>query len=314
VKTDRSEVNVALNFNDGFIMPGMVSIYSFAKHNSGKGCRINMHILYSDISEKNRKRIEKLVGIFDDLTLNFIYVDDAMFSGFCLPKIRNIPYETYYKILLPRLLEEKTKVMYIDADTLTRCFVLDMYNDLNLEDVYIAGVQNAGVFRRSTQHLADIGLSEKDNYINAGQFIMNLELLRIDKKMEKMFDDAKNSHIHMEFVDQDLLMRALHKKTIYLSRQYNFTWADMQDFPNALEDVKMAHFNGSRKPWNIGTDLTLPFYQEWVDTRSEIEKLLFPTYRIKRIMRYGRFFSRFLVRIKQSISLRTRVKILLKKM
>lgn len=166
-----------------------------------------------------------------------------------------------YRLLLPDLLPEYDKVLYIDCDMIFRNNLAELYRSFDLQDNYLAGVFEATLDFQH-KHMQYIGC-EPGKYINSGLLLMNLAQLRKDNMVEKFLEAAKAEGL--EFPDQDVLNQHCKGKIIGLPPYWNsirsfllpqyktfflkyYTdqdWRDVQRNGN-------VHYTGA-KPWNSFT-------------------------------------------------------------
>src|SRR5690606_6393201 len=122
-----------------------------------------------------------------------------------------------YRLLLPELLPELEKVIYIDCDVLVRNNLAKVYSEIELGNNYLAGVFEA-TLDFQLPHMEAIGC-KPGSYINSGFLVMNLELLRRDNMTSK-FIEASKEHC-WEFPDQDVLNKLCRERVLGLSPYYN---------------------------------------------------------------------------------------------
>lgn len=93
-----------------------------------------------------------------------------------LPITERYPQVVWFRVLLPELLPDVDRVLYLDADTLVLQSLLPLWQ-LDLSGRPLAAVQD--VISPAHAHVpADIGLASADDYFNSGVLLMNLAEMR----------------------------------------------------------------------------------------------------------------------------------------
>ncbi len=122
-----------------------------------------------------------------------------------------------YRLLLPDLLPQYDKVLYIDCDMIFRNDLSELYYNLDLADNYMAGVFEA-TLEVQQAHMQAIGCMP-GTYINSGLLLMNLKQLRTDGMVAKFLEAAKEEGL--EFPDQDVINQLCKGRTVGLHPSWN---------------------------------------------------------------------------------------------
>ena len=257
-------INIALNFNDDYMLPALVSIYSL--FNSNKEENIHVYILESNICEANKNKILKLTSIFDHKTIEFVKVDRDLLKKFPLTERRKeIPYETYYKIFLAEKLTNIDKIIYIDSDVLVVDEIRSLW-DTDVEEMYCAGVFDGFIeFDDSGHKESVLKMTENAQYINWGLAVMNLKKIREERKTEEAINLAEKYET-LKYVDQDILNQVFQGGIKYIDMMYNFAGWNMRTYPDRINTAKILHFTGRKKPWHVN-NYEHPYfniYQEYI--------------------------------------------------
>ncbi|KGE14153.1 glycosyltransferase family 8 protein [Sphingobacterium deserti] len=181
-----------------------------------------------------------------------------------------------YRLLLPDLLPQYDKILYIDCDMIFRNDLSVLYRTVDLEDNYMAGVFEATLPEQRV-HMEAIGC-KPGTYINSGLLFMNLNQLRADKMVGKFLEAAKVEGL--EFPDQDVINQLCKGRIVGLPPFWNSirTFLLPQYKASFLrfyteEDWRMVqsqgnvHYTGP-KPWNrftVAFDLWWTFYDQLPD-------------------------------------------------
>lgn len=135
-------------------------------------------------------------------------------------KIEHITTPTYYRLSLPELLKDEEKCIYLDSDIIVRGDLQSLF-DIQLGDCYLGGVLSEGIQedRIYARELCKrIGLKNVSTYINAGVLLLNLELLRKDKMVERWNELVPKS---FPAQDQDILNLTCFGRIRIIKLKYN---------------------------------------------------------------------------------------------
>ena len=169
-------IPIAMALDDGYTHTTIVAITSIMK-NSFKKTKYNYYIMIPpDFSIINQRKLKNLEEKYQKYSINFI----NMTHNFIYNKVRLSSYITtpsYYRLILPDLLPHLEKIIYLDGDILS--FV-------DLKEMYIIDMENL-YFRGFLDILNDPFNRQSDIYICAGVLLINLEELRKDDMVNKMY-------------------------------------------------------------------------------------------------------------------------------
>jgi lipopolysaccharide biosynthesis glycosyltransferase len=222
----------------------LVSMYSILKHNKG----VKFYVLQSDMTARNKALLKKLVSNKGQVIT--VHVDESKFSG-----IKNdntiLPLQSFYRLLIPELLVNQDRCLYVDIDTLCLANLSDLY-EMPLDDFWVAGVNDGaikaeqdGIFYEWYKKFAG-----STTYINAGILLMNLKKLNQDNKADELLRTAKNKHkiFHKSdiYADQTVLNIILKGGIKLLPEEYNQLALAPQNYDHM---PKIIHFAGHHKPF-----------------------------------------------------------------
>ncbi|HEM4051642.1 TPA: hypothetical protein U1W10_001668 [Streptococcus suis] len=101
-----------------------VTLYSIAKHLPNQS--LDVHILSEDISRDHKENLEKLAASYPTLTLHLINVEKYSLNNIQLSD-DGLPHSAYYRFLLPDLLPDIDKVIYLDVDILVKKSIVSLW-------------------------------------------------------------------------------------------------------------------------------------------------------------------------------------------
>lgn len=114
-------MDIVYCINNNYVPYIEVSICSLLENN--KEHNINIHILINDISNENKKCLQNLVQKYNQKII-FHIVDDSPLNA--LKDTWSI--YIWYRILIPDILINVNKCLYLDADTLIVGDIYDLFN------------------------------------------------------------------------------------------------------------------------------------------------------------------------------------------
>ena len=223
--------------------------------------------------------LDEIINKLDPLSsLRFIKVDNIYSEAY---ETRNISTATYLRFLLPSLLPDISKIIYMDVDLIVNGDLCELWNT-DISNHYLAGVkadtnllESWSWLQENYEYWSDMEFI-KGRYINAGLLFMNLELLRKNALYERW---NKLVNREFRFQDQDIINLTCHEGVtfeekeenkcknkdmiMYLPPKYNFmAFMDDQYIDSLInegiysaEDAKYATMNpigihyAGKKPW-----------------------------------------------------------------
>lgn len=254
-------LNVLYSLDDNFINYTKTSMLSLL--NSSKEF-VNFYLLTSSevICEKDFDVLRKV----RDCNIKLVFVPESKYKFLESRKMfQHLSVATYFRHFASELIEDVSKAVYIDSDTL---IVSDINNILN-ENVgsfeYVRGVED--VASEKKMKLWDI-----NRYINAGVLLMNLDYARKDlnefyEKIAYFYQRFGNKTISG---DQDMLNFVFRPKYIpfrynlyhpFFNKQFVPTSCSQDVYYEECKTPVVIHFVGSRKPWI--NDVNHPYKGLW---------------------------------------------------
>jgi lipopolysaccharide biosynthesis glycosyltransferase len=178
-----------------------------------------------------------------------------------LPTLPRIGPETWFRVLLPELIPDVDRVLYLDADLL----VVDDLEPLwttDLDGYYVGAVSNVPEPWLANR-AAELGLPANVTYFNAGVLLLNLAAMRADHCTERLLSYGHSQARNLVMSDQDALNAVLGHKKRTLHPRWNcmnsvyFMEEAKRIFPEnqvaeAVSEPAILHFEGPdfAKPWH----------------------------------------------------------------
>ena len=240
------------------------------KDNSEPKHKYDIIILESEITKHKKNLIKKKYNS-NNFSVRFLHIDDNAFpvdiGQICEHK--HFSKETFYRILLPSLIPDYSKIVYIDVDILILSDIYNLYNtDLNGNTIgaCMDAIMNGWIKAESymNNHLKNV-LKLKDirKYFQAGVMLFDCDKFRNNNCETKLLEMMKVTH--METADQCILNKCFNNDVELLDLSWNYEnecsthkrtgWVSLMDsdilerYMKARQNPKIIHYVGSEKPW-----------------------------------------------------------------
>lgn len=245
-------INVCFSTDNNYAQHCAVAITSLLL-NTKTNKNIDIYILNDgSLSRKNRYKISSLSSFKSGTQITFLDVNKSLFKDFPILTETHFTEAIYYRYIIPNLLNNLSKVIYLDSDIIFKADINDLYI-YNLQNNYIAAVQD--IIGRENQKRLE--LNSGKYYCNSGILLMNLDSLRENNIPEKLQDWTIANKDSVKWPDQDAINVVLEDKILYLGLAWNFQYflddSEMdfnpEEFERAKQNPKIVHYIGYIKPW-----------------------------------------------------------------
>lgn len=267
-------------------MPMAVMLHSLCRH-LPETTRLKLYLLYSDISPRLRRRVEScLRNQCPNVSVRWLKPNAERFEGALVSG--HVSIVAYYRLLLPTLLPDVERILYLDCDLLIRKSIVPLWEIGAHSTSPIHAVQGFGApyagDRFGIPDHASHGIPANAPCFNSGVMLMNLETWRRDgwtEKVLKHLPDSDSSRFAL--FDQYALNIAFYQHWGALDPTWNrmntierfAAWEDTE-FKRSLEsrhqelldDPAIVHFTGPHKPW-VRSARRHRFSGEYVDAMEE---------------------------------------------
>ena len=231
---NKQKIHISMSLDNNLVYPTLVSMTSAcANNNENQNILVYYLLLSHDFNKAN-------IEIFESLKLNYsveihYYIIPPRFR-----RLRRWTSETdciYYKLLLPILLPNLKRIIFLDGDTLIYKDLSDMYN-LDFNGNYVLG------YPFHIKH--NIGGWEKKivNYINVGVMLINIEKI-IEKNIDfaLLYFSAKNNEI-LFFPEQDGINVFLYPNVGLLPLRYGlYLFGNISIYQNIVKKYVKVKIN-----------------------------------------------------------------------
>ena len=236
---------------------------------------VTVHIFHdSTLTNENRDKFSYLTGRYDQF-VKFYNVEKLCAEDFSKMKKDNPQLLTnkrftigmMFRLFIPQILpNEIDKVIYLDADIIVNMNLKELYQ-IEIEDKYLAVVTSNSIAKKKHTHtsrnLCVMGFVEPDDYFNSGVLLMNLNILRGEKKrimdgINFIGSDSRNTHF-----DQDVLNYCFSNRTLKLPIRFNNSVSYARGQKETSLEPKIYHYLGSNYK-SFGMDMSDPFNRLWM--------------------------------------------------
>ena len=254
--------------DDGYAPFLAVALQSLIE-NSSKNYYYSIKILYTNINEQNKKKINKYktdnVNIeFVDLNYYIEEVKDKLYTRDYYTKT------TYFRLFIPDLYPQYDKALYLDSDIVVLGDIAELYNT-NIKGNLVAAVpddviQTIPIFSEYAEKV--VGVANYKNYFNAGILLMNLDEFRRMKFQDKFLYLLETVKFTVA-QDQDYLNRLCKGRVTLVDKTWNRMPINMEGINE--KDIKIIHYNLSYKPWHFDNILYQEYFWKYAE-KTEFAK------------------------------------------
>ncbi|MEM8493790.1 MAG: glycosyltransferase family 8 protein [Planctomycetota bacterium] len=259
-------IELAFAVNQKMAMPLGVVLEGVLRH-LNPASRAQLHVLADGLSSDARDRLTRVVhGHGRRHAIDFLDTSSERIDA--LPEVRHLSRATYLRLLLPELLPDVGRVLYLDADLLVGRDVEELYR-IDLAGFPVGAV--ASLWGETLDDPRAIPYCTADDCVpadaplfNAGVLLMDLDAWRRDDLAARMISFLERYADRLVCADQDAINAVLAHRIAILSPHWNLVAASphyLARIPDAaLRDQVAAwlaepnapvimHYVGRHKPW-----------------------------------------------------------------
>lgn len=262
-------IPVVLSSDERIFFSVAAVIVSMAEH-AVEGTSYDVRVLCAgDVPEADRRRMCSIADRYQNVSVACIDMKDTYAA---IRKTHDyVNHVSAYRMLIPELLPEYDRALYIDTDVIVRDDLSELF-ETDLDGAYIGGVvslTNQTSRREAVAIQAE--LPEMDWYVNTGVLLMDLAAIRRDGIAEKWqaflgkFEGSVDQHI-LNHVCRGRIAFLPLRYNVYLSALGLYTdgtahvFASPKEVREAYENPAIFHFSLRTKPWDY---YDLPLAHEW---------------------------------------------------
>ena len=271
---NKPTIPVFFTLDDNYIPFFAVAIQSLID-NSSKENNYEIRVIYADsnISQQNQTKIKNK---YEKENISIEFVDVKLLLEKIQDKLYTRDYysnATYYRLLIPDLYPELDNAIYLDSDMVVLADIGTLYN-IDMEDNLLAAVPDGAVqtvppFQEYVEKV--VGLSNYNNYFNAGMLLMNLDELRKYKFQEKFLYMLSTVKFKVA-QDQDYLNRICKGRVKVLENAWNTMPGGILE--ENKDNIKIIHYNLSYKPWHFDNIMYQDYFWQYAKKTDFYEDIL----------------------------------------
>lgn len=227
-------------------------------------------VLMTEISEENQKTLTELVSPKPNFSIRFVNVGTLVYGYKFFteadPTNTKFSEEIYYRVLVPSLMANYSKVIFCDADLLFLDDIAKLITDYDISESLVGAVRDyegiatcyAKSYERTRYRINELQLTNFGDYFNSGLLVMNIKLFNELFTANYLLDFAVSKN--WQQFDQDVFNYLCKDKVTIIDACWNFL-EDIEGYFHRLPEKlfneylssekspKVIHFAGRRKPW-----------------------------------------------------------------
>lgn len=288
VRSNNKIIPIALATDERYLAPTLVAVRSIAL-TSNDIYNYKIFIL----SEKKlgffaERSLLSVVNKHNNIQIAFLTVGEKLGSLKLSLEgpVKGVTATTYLRFLLPDLLPDIQKIIYLDVDTVVLSDIAELF-DVELGKCYIGGVRDIVGWENKKERCAELNVPDIDHYVNAGVLLMDLDGFRRDNLSDTLLCTARKKTY--PYNDQDIINSICygrifcipHKFNVvvdYLNNPMNISKELNIDYLKETEKPIILHYAGRTKPWYLPNDECSLFWWGIVNSFNIQTKLPFKLY------------------------------------
>lgn len=267
IQPEGNVIPIVLAVNQKYIPILHVCVQSILDH-IGRRVRYCLYIFHTDITATSQEEFQQHFAR-DNVEISFINVEERV-ARHTLQAKEHITTETFYRFLIPDILKDYPKVVYLDCDVIVCRDIAELYHT-QMDSTLVAAVVDADFAGQCSREDSEmlkycrevLGLEDPYQYFQAGILVMNVQEMKKQLSVEKLFEMA-DTGIY-KYSDQDILNITCKGRVTYLDMSWNLL-TDCNHFrrdqvichaprpireayEKAREHPYIIHYAGFMKPW-----------------------------------------------------------------
>lgn len=260
-------MNIVYASNDNYARHLAVSMLSLFDRNRRER-QLTVWVISMGITPESAGKLESIAARYGR-EVHFLELADmkAQFAGEI--DTRGFDISAMGRLFVGRLLPETVeRVLYLDCDTVVAQPVMELWRT-DLRGRLLGAVMEPTIYKAVKK---EIGLTEKDMYVNSGVLLIDLKRWRQTGAERKLLDFYEREGGNLFACDQDTINGALKGQILPLPPKYNFfpnyryfsykelvkhepVYADAvkeEELRDAKRHPVIIHYAGDERPWYAG--------------------------------------------------------------
>ena len=284
-----SIVSLAIAFTPNYFVPAAAMLRSLLDVSTG-----DFEVICLVTEEIPERMQEKLVRLGEGrLRFRYLPLKGRLEGIYTDPRYTEA---ASFRLLLPELLPEYEKVVYIDCDVIVRQDIGRLFRETHLGDNWLGVVFEAPIEQQAERFRA-LGCDPR-RYFHSGFLLMTLARMREEKVSDKLLEACRVPYL--EFPDQDALNQVCQGHVLPLSPLYNgirtffipkyrpdFERQYGKDLWAEVQKHATIHYTGG-KPWQLFTVQFAAWWQVYNALPDEIRAEWTPAAKMVRFWKWYR--------------------------
>lgn len=242
--TEASTINIVY-LSDGYSSNLLEASVRSVLDNSDKNDKFNFYILSGNINNLTKSRLENLLKnkSAEKYRMQFIDIDLSKYSQSDI-NFQATPY--YLKIILPELLPNVDKAIFIDTQNIVMKSLHDTWN-IDLGSKYAAVVPDLNAHIENEEFLSNSGVSQNiyseiSKFFTTSFMVLNLKEIR-NAKLSEQFKKESISKKHYLQNDLGILNKLFHNNVTYLPLNTNISYKLLTAKKSLISKYKLGEYN-----------------------------------------------------------------------
>lgn len=232
-------INIVFSSDNNYAQFMGVAICSIFE-NKKEDYLIDIYVLDGGIKEDNKIKLKVLEDRYN-FKINYIKIDTDFFKDFFIS--RQITQASYYRIIIPDLLPNISKIIYLDCDIVVINDIYELFN-INIDNYYFAAVDEENYIPEKFKKLK---IPKYEPYFNAGVMLINLDKWRKNNISKKLTEYIIFMNNKLDAHDQDAMNAVLYGKWLPIEKKYNYMTSFRHKY-SSEENIHIIHYI-EIKPW-----------------------------------------------------------------
>lgn len=280
---DKNNITLVLASSDYYV-PYLATMIKSIIDNASESNNYDINVLESAISKDNKRLVKSMIEDKKNISIRFYNVNRKM-DGINLKAGGHISVETYFRLLIPEIFINYSKVLFLDSDMTVHTDIAELFNE-NIKGYTVAAAYDqciAAFYNGSDKSFLPyckniLKLEDHHDYFQAGVMLLNLDRFRERYTREEVFEIATSRQF--TYVDQDIMNSLCRGEVKHLDLSWNvfpnmgsYTHKFMpnylrKEYENARDNIKICHHTGPVKPWTNPCADYLMTYKFWSIART----------------------------------------------
>jgi lipopolysaccharide biosynthesis glycosyltransferase len=255
-----SPIHVACAVNRRYLPHAAAMLASLFESNPDESFAIYLFV-DADVGQQEQQRITEFVAAHGH---TLACRESHSNIPAAVPVTERFSAAAWFRVLLPDLLPDLSRVLYLDVDLLVLRPIRSLWEQ-DLDGYYVAAVNNPLYPQMDKKPVLSLGLASVAEYFNSGVLLMNLARCRQDNVAERVFSLAIERPEITRFADQEPLNAALYGGVRLLppvwnvqNQFYDLSLRELQQMGFERKEIvelrarpAVLHFSGPWKPWHM---------------------------------------------------------------